>query len=160
MCNRNEKLRSKGAVGWRAALGLSACVAAAALWWALWLNNTEHRLSAAIRAGPPGAVLDLAQVAPFDWDRVYFFGPYSSHDEIERQLGFRWRDVGRTNIYMSDTEVLVVFVKQGRVVEWFEHSRVEDLSNLARAQGYTREEARFRIVRDSRGSRWSLDPLP
>jgi hypothetical protein len=97
----------------------------------------------------PGAVVDLAQVGPTDWDRVYIFHPYTSTETIQQALGFRWPDAERTSIESNDGVNLVVFVKGGESVGWFEHPRNRgDLTGIANMAGYSRKDARFLVVFD------------
>jgi hypothetical protein len=101
-------------------------------------------LSAAICRGP-GATVDFAEVAPFDWDRVFVFGPYTPHSSIHARLGFPWSGVSRTTIEWNEGVNLVVFIRGTRVVCWFEHVRHEELEELADPNGYARQQARFTV---------------
>src|SRR5208282_4528735 len=82
--------------------------------WTFWRSAClSQGLWREIARGP-GTIVDFAHVAPFSWERVYFFPPYSSHEHIERSLGFHWDGVRQTTIDSSDTVNLVVFVQYGR----------------------------------------------
>jgi hypothetical protein len=94
----------------------------------------------------PGATVDFTRVAPFAWDRLYVFGPYTPPEQIHASLGFHWGGVEGTSIQESDGVNLVVFVKDGQVVHWFEHPRHRgELEAVADPRGYAREEAQFQV---------------
>jgi hypothetical protein len=117
--------------------------------WAVWL--AEHR-SQAVLAQVEGGVVDFARVGPSDWERVYFFHPYTPAERIHQALGFHWTDAGRTSVSYNDRVNLVLFVRGVQVVGWFEHPRNRgDLTDLAVPGGYARDAARFLVVRDVQG---------
>lgn len=47
----------------------------------------ERRLYEAVEHGE---VFDMRDITPFEWDRMYVFGPYSTQDEMEKALGLEW----------------------------------------------------------------------
>lgn len=128
---------------------LVAVLAGAGFGWFIVQSTTVSRsLAAQIQRGP-GAVIDFAEVAPFPWDRLYIFGPYSSLEHVENCLDFPWPEYRRTSIEYSDSINLVVFVRQKKAVHWFEYPRGRgELGYLADCSGYAREEARFRVQRE------------
>lgn len=81
----------------------------------------------------------LAEIAPFDWDNVSFFGPYSTRTRIEALLGFPWKDADRFSLAARDDVTLIVFSGAERVTRAI-HVRRSDVdlvplagSKLARA---------------------------
>jgi hypothetical protein len=94
----------------------------------------------------PGTTVDLATVAPFAWDRVFIFGPYTSSREVDKRLGFHWDEYWQTGIEASKGYNLVVFVRGQRVVRWFEHARNRgELEELAQENGFARADAKFQV---------------
>ena len=94
----------------------------------------------------PEGLLDFRDIAPFRWDQIFIFRPYSSHAVINKALGFQWKDVEESIISQSDSVNLIVLVDEHRVVHWCELPRsICDLSNVASTNGYTRENAIFQI---------------
>src|SRR5262249_23709694 len=84
-----------------------------------WLIVRSHAVSWALSQQMqrgPGATVDFAEVAPFAWDQIYVFGPYTPHDRIHTSLGFPWPGVGRTTIEWNEGVNLVVFVRGMEVV--------------------------------------------
>ncbi len=129
-----------------AVICLCVLFAGAGLCW-LWVRSqsVSWSLDEHVRRGP-GTVIDFAEVAPFTWDRLYIFGPYTPPQNIHSCLGFRWQGVRWTSIEDSDGVNLVVFVRSGEVVHWFEYPRGRvELGYLTDPRGYAREEAHFRV---------------
>jgi hypothetical protein len=132
-------------------------VAGFGIWFVVLPDSVSAALSKQIRRGP-GPTVDFAEVAPFAWERVYVFGPYTPHDQIHTSLGFHWSEVGRTTIDSNEGVNLVVFVHDGKVVHWFEHARHEELEGLANSDGYAREDAKFVVCRVGPEQRLALVP--
>jgi hypothetical protein len=115
-------------------------------------------LTEQIRRGP-GAIVDFTEVAPFPWDRLYVFGPYTSSEQINQCLGFRWQPLWPTSFQDSKGVNLVVFVYGKKVVHWFEFPRgCGELGYLADCKGYARAEARFLVQQDGEDERSVLRP--
>jgi uncharacterized protein YbjT (DUF2867 family) len=78
------------------------------------------------------------------WDRVYIFAPYTSIDQINQSLGYEWATERNTTIHQSDRISLLVFTAAGQVTGYLEYPRSSgDFAGLARAGGYSPEEAVF-----------------
>jgi hypothetical protein len=114
----------------------------------------QRRLQSAVASKAES--FDFAADPAFAWDRLFVFGCYSSKPEVEAAMGFHWPEFTRTSIESSDSVVLVVFVKQNSVVDWFEQPRSIELGWLANGKGYAHSEARFSITRD--GGKAELKP--
>jgi hypothetical protein len=65
----------------------------------------------------PGDVLDLRDVAPFDWDHVAILDSYATNSGAREVLGFDW-NVEDSPIAFTDGGSLVGFVLDGRIVAW------------------------------------------
>ncbi len=140
------------------AVGIACCVIAYGWWSGMPSMEISRALSNEIRRGP-GRIVDFAQIAPFPWDRVYVFGPYTPKKRIEERLGFRWDGSSKSGIDWDDGIQLAVFVHNQSVCCWFEHTRHEDLSSLVNPVGFSRQEAKFRVVANGDG-RLSLQRAP
>jgi hypothetical protein len=141
----------------RIVVGLLGLLACSVVTWSgseAWSAVLAERRSQAVQAqveGDPAGVVDFTQIGPSDWDRVYFFHPYTTPEYIHQSLGFQWPDADRSRIATGKGVNLVVFVRGERVVGWFDHPRNRgDLIELATA-GFTRDQAKFRVVRDQEG---------
>jgi hypothetical protein len=136
---------------WMALAAGLLCVAVGLGVWLRPENSVSLALLEQVRQGP-GAVVDFAQIAPFAWDRLYIFGPYTPPEEIDACLGFHWSEYWRTSIRGNKGHNLVMFVREGRVVHWFEHPRnCGELEELADPKGYARAEAKFEVYTGSDG---------
>jgi hypothetical protein len=114
-------------------------------WSVMPTASVSRSLAAEVRRGP-GTVVDFATVAPFPWDRVFVFHPYTPHSHIDACLGFPWDGAKWSNIEWDEGINLVVFVHNRSVVCWFEHSRADgDMLALAVPNGYTVEDAKFTV---------------
>ncbi len=83
----------------------------------------------------------------FDWDRVFFFLPYTPRSEVERRLGASPGLGWHTTTTSNDGATLIVFMNQGHVETYFDFpSSAGDLSALAqRKTGFARAEAVFQV---------------
>jgi hypothetical protein len=117
-------------------------------------SATRSRLGAAVVSGATS--FDFAADPAFAWDRLYVFDCYSGRASVEKVLGFAWPEFSKTTVASSDSVVLVVLVRDGKVVGWYEQPRTIELGGLANDKGYSRSEARFKI--DRAGGRVGLTP--
>ena len=77
------------------------------------LNRNAEALSQAIRNIHTDTVL-LNEVIPFDWDAVYFPGPYLDREDIEEMIGFSSPAIRANQI--SEGMTHMIFVKDQAVV--------------------------------------------
>lgn len=73
-------------------------------------------LQRAVVAAGDGGMIEMTDVARFDWERMYVFGSYSSGDYIRESLGFDWA-FGDDEL-TSDALNLMVFVAADSVTGW------------------------------------------
>lgn len=133
------------------------CLAVAGTIWVAKSDSLSGALWRQFQRGP-GAEISFASLAPYEWDRVFIFGPYTPHKDIHNSLGFHWAGVSRTNIGDHDGITLVVFVRGNEVVEWFEHPRNRgDLAKLPNGKGYAQGRAKFEVKSEADG-RLVADP--
>ena len=95
------------------------------------------------------SLLQLSDVTPFDWDKVYVFTPYTRNEVVRVALG---NAVDPREIEMRDDICLVVFTKGEEVVHTSEVSPVvcifrypESYPYTQKACGIDREAAIFRL---------------
>ncbi|TLS50713.1 hypothetical protein FE782_18600 [Paenibacillus antri] len=108
-------------------------------------------------AASGGDVLDMATVAPFDWDRMYMFPPYTTRDQMEDTVGTKWTppvgyvgylihrsEFGR-HVLNDDSVHKLVFVHGDDVVLDITLDRTVD---FASSRGMVlRDEARYTLER-------------
>jgi hypothetical protein len=124
-------------------LGLATCVGCAL---------PDRDLAEAIAFAAQADSVVLREVAPFPWDTVFVFAPYTPSTQVNRALGFSWS--GSDRIEGADAFVLLVFVANGRVSRFVEQPRKPaDLVGCDRPGIFTRSNAVFHFATDSTGWR-------
>ena len=92
-------------------------------------------------------VIDLGEVARFEWTDVYIFPPYTSEAMAEKRMGVAWRGPWGA-IKIRDTLSLLVFVDSLRITGVVEHPRtMGDFVTISDVQRFRRSDARFALVR-------------
>ena len=90
--------------------------------------------------------MDLDALASFEWTRFCAFGPYTTEDVAEDELGFRW-PYAWSRVEDLDDRNYLVFVNGDEVVAAFDHARnLGDFAGLDPAC-HARDDARF-VVRE------------
>ncbi len=79
----------------------------------------ERRLAARIElaADQNDELINLSALTPFLWERVFFFCPYTSSEQIGNALGRQWTWASLTGIETSEGFFLIVFIRSNRVVQ-------------------------------------------
>jgi hypothetical protein len=114
-------------------------------------QKLESDLSDAILQNINGEIpaVDFAKITTFSWDRLYIFEPYTSTEELDHIFGNERRSFN-TSIESNDGIILLVFTKDGRVVQYLDYGRgLGDYAYANNEAGYLLQEARF--VMDERG---------
>jgi hypothetical protein len=115
---------------------------------------------------PSPKILSLKDVTDFDWDEVYVFNPYTTHEEIESQLGFKWSDGDRIDLGSRDDINLLVFVKDNRVVQYLEvpRGRGDFILSSDDVAGLSPQQAKFEVRPQGEQANWIdlvlVDSLP
>ena len=140
--DRRYQARFGSILATAAILALGACDA-----------DGDQELSARIAVAASNgdsAVVDITKLTAFPWERLHVFGPYTTSEKIEKELGFSWRRSDA--IEMFDHFALLVFVQNQRVVRFVVHDRGNgDLCGSHRQGGYLPSTAVFRCRKDSQG---------
>jgi hypothetical protein len=90
-----------------------------------------------------GGSVNLAHAVPGPWEEVCVLGPQSDNIAAGNTLGFDWNAEGRTSIQTNRGISLLVFVKDGEVLDYAEHPRADgDFSRMS-GKCFAREEAAF-----------------
>lgn len=100
--------------------------------------EAKRRVSGSIR---------LKDVTNFEWDKVHIFAPYTSMTSVDQGLGFAWPEARKTHIDMLDSFNLLVFTRQGKVVNYIKYPlQFGDFSRAAigkQQKGLSPDEAVF-----------------
>jgi hypothetical protein len=100
--------------------------------------------------------LHLSQAAPFAWDEVYLFGPYTPREQVCKTLRIPVSDCQRFIPFESvdDGDMTLAFMLQHCMARYTMHRRKNgDFLPLAAAgQAIAEERASFRVVRGNDGA--------
>jgi hypothetical protein len=107
----------------------------------------QQKLVKTVKQGP-GTVIDMRELTPFEWDRMYVIQPYTPPEAINRQLGFEWAEAKTSDIQMFDTIILLVFVKGKEVVADVEYKIRDGYFRAGGKNEFSVEEARFVVEQD------------
>jgi hypothetical protein len=142
-----------------------------ARWWNLLLaalllvvlgcnksKSVTQAIDTQIRAG--ATVVNPAQLAHFDWDRLFVFGPYSYPESMCKDLGFSSRECSTAALKdVDEGDFLLVFLKDRTICHRETFSRLNgnfDKSCLETA--IPRAAARFAIDRRAGGGVYLVCP--
>ena len=102
-------------------------------------NRIVRRIAKQIDAR--NTTLDLSAAAPFEWDAVYFFQPYSAQSTIEQAIACPWPDYEKSGIGYNEAFSLVIFMNHGDVVAWCMNPRNNgDFATVYSTQSYTKAD--------------------
>jgi len=65
--------------------------------------------------------INVKNITSFAWDKAFLFGPYTSQEKINKQLGVTFKDP--SDIRKRDDIFLLVFLKDGKIVQYSEIKR-------------------------------------
>lgn len=100
---------------------------------------------------PPDSI-NLADIAPFRWDRLYIFAPHTSAQAVDQALGVTWVGAERSGIAQVDTAALLVFMVGDDIVAATMHPRAYgDFVPSAGGPPRTPARAVFRVERTAGG---------
>ncbi|MEW9674348.1 hypothetical protein [Ammoniphilus sp. 3BR4] len=68
-------------------------------------------------------IIDFKKIAPFEWDNMYVFTPYTSWEIIDNEMGLSWENSAVGRVAGRDQNDLIVFVKDNEVIGYVEHGR-------------------------------------
>ncbi len=100
--------------------------------------------------------VNLAELAPFRWDRLFIFAPYTTTSTVEQSLGQPWSGAERSNIARVDTATLLVFMTGNEIVAATMQPRdYGDFTPAASTSPLSPGQALFRVERRP-GSGWIM----
>lgn len=93
-----------------------------------------------------GTSVNLADLAPFRWDRLYVFGPGTPMATVRDSVGALWPGAERYGRATPDTVDLLVFTANRTVLAASAHPRRHgDFAPERAGRGYAPAEAVFRV---------------
>jgi hypothetical protein len=88
--------------------------------------------------------IDFDEINFINWDRLYIFAPYSTPEKIESTIKTIWFGSRFTHIENSDVITLLVFTRNGNVVQYIEFWRGDgDFANSENVDGYFKSNLCF-----------------
>ncbi|WP_088068004.1 hypothetical protein [Gottfriedia luciferensis] len=90
--------------------------------------------------------IDLLSLAKFTWDKAFVFPPYTTQESINKQLEVYFKDPSKIN--MRDDLYLLVFLNEGKVVQYAEISRQQSDFSIEEKKYLTPTSASIKIVRN------------
>jgi len=89
-------------------------------------NNFEHNIELeksiySILEDENKSQIKIESLINFNWDKAFLFRPYTAQESINEQLGVDFKDP--SNIASRDDICLLVFLNDGKVVEYAEINR-------------------------------------
>ena len=106
-----------------------------------------------------GTPLVIAEHAPFAWDRVCIFGPYTSDETIDSVTGIKGASGHSFDVGISEAVNVLVFVDKSRVVESIAYTRRGgDFGPELVRKCYQRKDASFVIRIPPKGSWGNIGP--
>ena len=94
----------------------------------------------------PGTRLLLAEQAPFEWDRVCVFGPYTSDDHVKEVTGVDDSAAAAYDIRSNDRIDVLMFIAGDRIARSVAHSRARgDFGPELVGKCYSRAQAVFLV---------------
>lgn len=94
--------------------------------------------------------IDLTTISSFSWDRIHFFGPYSSCQHVTKSLSapFFWFGCKSSQIEYYENGSLIVFTKKGRVVQYVLYEGF--FMNSYNENGIAYQDAHFTIDKNNK----------
>jgi hypothetical protein len=111
-------------------------------------KSTHEALSTALStAASSGAEVNLPTTVPGDWTRVLFLCPYGTEEEVNKRLGFAWKDLPGPDD--SEGQATFVFATDSEVVAWATLGRSlgDPCSGATPLRTTERKSAVFRLAR-------------
>jgi hypothetical protein len=94
---------------------------------------------------PNSREIKVNSLVDFKWDKAYLFEPYSPQESIEKQLGTEFEDP--SNIRSRDDIYLIVFLHEGKVVQYAEINRQEAYFSIGEKEYLSPSEDVVKIER-------------
>jgi hypothetical protein len=79
----------------------------------LWEKNEDLLQEEVVSIHQSVETINLKEVTPFEWDKVYSFSPYTPKDTIYETVGYKWDRIQET---VNEGMNQIVFLKDGKVV--------------------------------------------
>jgi hypothetical protein len=114
-------------------------------------KGATHRIDTQVRAG--ATEVNLEQLADFDWDTLFVFGPYTYPEGMCKDIGFSSRECSAASLKdVDEGDFLLVFLKDRTITDRETFSRVKgNFDHGCLGKSIPRADARFTIDRREGG---------
>ncbi|NQX62787.1 hypothetical protein [Paenibacillus qinlingensis] len=73
-----------------------------------------------VRGSGETTAMSVKELTNFAWDKLFLFGPYTTHTQINERLGYTWT---RNSLRLSDDNLyLLIFTLDGKVVQYLDQT--------------------------------------
>ncbi|MEG2290640.1 MAG: hypothetical protein RR891_10030 [Clostridium sp.] len=79
----------------------------------IWDKNEKLLRKNVLSIDESVEIVDLSDIAPFNWDLAYSFAPYTREDDIYETVGYKWDNIVET---VNEGMNQIVFLKDKKVV--------------------------------------------
>ncbi len=94
-----------------------------------------------------GAIINLAELTNFEWEKVYFFGPYETKDTIQKSIGCQFEEPNGF-VFVEEWDYLLVFVKDNKVVHYCTLiGMAEHIIGIKNHKWFSSQNAQFKVVK-------------
>ena len=115
-------------------------------------------IAASVKMGP-GTRIVMSEHAPFPWDRMCVFGPYTGDAEVEAVTGVPGAATQAYDIRSNDGIDLLMFIDAGKVTRSVAHPRNQgDFGSEVVGRCYARGQAVFSVRKTPPGSPGNIGP--
>ncbi|MGG2028013.1 hypothetical protein AB1282_20135 [Gottfriedia sp. S16(2024)] len=92
--------------------------------------------------------IDISSLAKFTWEKAFIFLPYTTQESIDKQLEVHFKDL--SNIDMRDDIYLLVFLNEGKVIQYAEINRQQSDFSIGEKKYLTPSSASINIIRNKK----------
>ena len=97
----------------------------------------------------------LLSLSVLEWDKLYFFGPYTPTIDIEKKIGAINSAVKEINIEVRDDINLLIFMEKNTIVAAVPYPRHKaDFSRITSGTGVLKKESFFVITESTGEQKW------
>ena len=79
----------------------------------IWEKNEELLKKEILQMDTTVEMVNLSELTPFEWDKLYSFTPYTPRESIYETVGYKWDSISET---VSEGMNQLVFMKDEKVV--------------------------------------------
>lgn len=86
-------------------------------------KTVESKFDERLTEGNP-TEMNISELTDFTWDKAFLFDPYTPEESMNDRLGVNYKD--KSNISIRDDIFLLVFMADGKIVQYAELARAKN----------------------------------